>query len=172
MQKMVGTTFLIITLTMLALAGGAYLAAKSYIDPTLKDLNRAVAAIQPEAQKELVPHLTELQRLREMGSLYVPSVLFLAGLTAMLFLSLLFRKLEKGGAIIAAARPRRAEVAIPVEQKRPAEGVERDLIDLGVCRILSLLQNKGRLIDFFQEDITGYPDAQVRCAQAAYSRAD
>ena len=89
MKKMVGTTFLIVMLTMSALVGGACLATRSYLDPTLKDLNRAVAAIQPEAQKELVPHLTELQRLRDTGRLYVPSVFLLAGLTAILILSLL-----------------------------------------------------------------------------------
>ena len=164
MKKIVGTTFLIVMLTMSALAGGAYLAARSYIDPTLKDLNRAVAAIQPEAQKEVMPHLTELQRIREMGSFYVPSVLSLAGLTAILILSLLHRRLVNRGAVIPEEMPERMEVATPAEQERPTKAVAGDLIDVGACRILSILQNKGRLIDFFQEDITGYPDAQIGAA--------
>jgi hypothetical protein len=164
MQKIVGTTFLIVILTMSALAGGAYLAAKSYVDPTLKDLNRAVVAIQPEAQKELMPYLTELQRLREMGSLYIPSVLFLSGLVAILIMSLLLRRFVKDGAVIPEERPKRMEAEISAEQERPTETVGGELIDIGACRILSILQNKGRLIDFFQEEITGYPDAQIGAA--------
>ena len=164
MKRMVGITFLIVMLTMSALAGGAYIAAKSYLDPTLKDLDGAVAAIQPEAQKEVMPHLTELKRIREMGTLYIPSVLFLVGLTAILIFSLLLRRLVKDGGVIPEERPERMEVATPAEQERATKAVAGDLIDVGACRILSILQNKGRLIDFFQEDITGYPDAQIGVA--------
>ena len=164
MKKMVAITFLIVILTVSALAGGAYLAARFYVDPTLKDLNRAVAAIQPEAQKELMPHLLQLQRLREMGSLYIPSVLFLAGLVATLIQSLLLRRLDKDGGVILEEMPKRMEVTTPAEQERPTKAVAGDLVDVGACRILSILQNKGRLIDFFQEDITGYPDAQIGAA--------
>jgi hypothetical protein len=164
MNRMVGTTFLIVMLTMSALTGGAYLAAKSYVDPTLKDLNRAVAEMRPEAQKEVMPHLTELQRHREMGSLYVPSVLFLAGLTAILILSLLFRRLVKDSAVLGGERPKKSEVATLAEQEGATRTVAGDPMDVGACRILSIFQNKGRLIDFFQEDITAYPDAQIGAA--------
>ena len=161
---MVGTTFLIVMLTVSALAGGAYLAATSYVDPTLKDLNTAVAAIQPEAQKQLLPYLTELQRLRDMANLYVPAVLLLAGLTAILIFSLLARRLASDGADMLEERPKRTEVEISAKQERPAKTVGGNLIDIGACQILSILQNKARLIDFFQEDITGYPDAQIGAA--------
>ena len=164
MKKMVGTAFLIVMLTVSALAGGAYLAAKSYVDPTLKDLNMAVAAIQPEAQKELLPHLTELQRLRDVANLYVPAVLFLSGLTAILVFSLLARRLAGDGTDMLEERPKRTEVEISAKRERPAKTLGGNLIDIGACQILSILQNKGRMIDFFQEDITGYPDAQIGAA--------
>ncbi len=151
-------------LTMSVLAGGAYLATKAYLDPTLKDLNRAVTAIQPEAQKEVVPHLTELQRIRDTGRLYVPSVLFLAGLTAILILSLLLRRFIKDSPVIPEERPKKMGVKISAEQERPTKTIAGDPINIGACRILSILQNKGRLIDFFQEDITEYPDAQIGAA--------
>jgi len=164
MKRTVGTAFLIVMLIMSTLAGGAYLAAKSYIGPTLMDLNRAVAAIQPEAQKEVMPHLTELERLSEMGSLYIPSGFLLAGLIAILILSLLLRRFVKDSPVISEERPKRMELTISGEQERPTKTVAGDLIDVGACRILSILQNKGRLIDFFEEDITGYPDAQIGAA--------
>ena len=164
MKRMIGTMFLIIMLTVSALAGGAHLAAKSYIDPTLNDLNRAVAAIPPEAQEEVMPHLTELQRLRETGNHYIPSVLLLAGLTATLIFSLLLRRLFKDSTLVPEKGPKRMGAEISAEQERPKKTVAGDLIDVGACRILSILQNKGRLIDFFQENITGYPDAQIGAA--------
>jgi hypothetical protein len=164
MKKMVGTTFLVVMLTVSVLAAGAYLAAKSYVDPTLKGLNMAVAAIQPEAQKELMPHLIELQRLHDMASLYVPAVLFLSGLAVILVLSVLLRMLVNEGAVIPEERPKRTEVEISAKQEKPAKTLDRNLIDVGACQILSILQNKARLIDFFQEDITGYPDAQIGAA--------
>jgi len=164
MKKMIGITFLIVMLTVSALAAGTYLATKSYLDPTLKGLNMAVSAIQPEAQKELMPPLTELLRLREMAGLYVPAALFLAGLTATLVLSLLLRTLAGDAAVIPERRPKRTEVEISAEKESEAEAVRRNLRDIGACRILSILQNKARLIDFFQEDIMGYPDAQIGAA--------
>lgn len=150
---------------MSTLVGGAYHATKSYLDPTLKDLNTAVDAIQTEVQKELMPHLTELQRLREMGILYVPSVLFLAGLTAILILSILLRTFVKDSPVVSeAARLNKMEVEISAQQEKPTKAVVGDQINIGACRILSILQSKGRLIDFFQEDITEYPDAQIGAA--------
>ena len=164
MKKIMGTAFLIVMLTMSALGGGAYLATKAYLDPTLKDLNTAVAAIQPEGQKELVPHLTELQRLLEMGRFYVTSFFFLAGLTALLILSLLLRRFVEDSPVVPEERPKKMELEISEKQERLTKTLSGDLINVGACRILSILQNKGRLIDFFQEDITEYPDAQIGAA--------
>ena len=164
MKKMVAITFLTVMLTMSALAGGAYLGARSYIDPTLKDLNSAVAAIQPEAQKRLMPHVRELQALRDLGTFYIPSVLFLAGLTATLVLSLFLRRLTDRGAVIPEERPGRVQVESSAEEERAPEAVADDPMHIGACRLMSILQDSGRLIDFLQEDITGYPDAQIGAA--------
>lgn len=46
-----------------------------------------------------------------------------------------------------------------------ASSMERDAqIDAELVNLLSLLQGKGRLIDFLKDDITTYPDAQVGAA--------
>ena len=163
MKRITGTMFLIVILTVSALAGGAYLAAKSYLDPTLNDLNRAVAAIPPEAQEKVMLHLSELQRLRETGNLYIPSVLLLAGLTATLIFSLLLRRLVNDSTLVP-EKGSRMGAEISGEQLRQKKTVDRELLDVGACRILSILQNKGRLIDFFQENITPYSDAQIGAA--------
>lgn len=164
MKRMVAITLLVVMLTMSALAAGAYLATRFFVDPALKDLNRAVAAVQPEAQKQLMPLLAQLQELRDTGGSYVPCVLFLAGLTATLILSPLLRSSAKRLVVTREETPKAAEADILAEQERPIKAVGDDPVDVGACRILSILQNKGRLIDFLQEDITAYPDAQIGTA--------
>jgi hypothetical protein len=42
--------------------------------------------------------------------------------------------------------------------------MRKDSLSRGAVHILSLLQREGRLIDFLQEDITSYADAQVGAA--------
>ncbi len=161
MKRFVAITFLIIMLSMSALAGGTYLAARLYIDPTLKHLNNAVDKMQPEVQKEVLSHLVQLQELREMGSIYIPAVFFVTGITATLILSLLLRGTVNRGAGLYTERPKGSKKEIAAEQKKAPK---TDAAEVGACRILSLLQNKGRLIDFLQEDITRYPDDQIGAA--------
>ncbi|MFH1672563.1 MAG: DUF2760 domain-containing protein [Pseudomonadota bacterium] len=161
MKRFVAITFLIIMLSMSALAGGTYLATKLYIDPTLKHLNNAVDKMQPEVQKEVISHLVQLQELRKMGSIYIPAIFFVTGITATLILSLLLRGTVNRGAVIYTERPKGSKKEIAAEQKKTDAA---DATEVGACRILSLLQNKGRLIDFFQEDITRYSDAQIGAA--------
>jgi hypothetical protein len=55
------------------------------------------------------------------------------------------------------ARPEVAQVAEVVEKK--SDGTAR-----GALALLGVLQREGRLLDFLQEDIDGYPDAQVGAA--------
>ncbi|NVM20957.1 MAG: DUF2760 domain-containing protein [Desulfobacterales bacterium] len=162
MNKITVATLLIVMLTISALAGGAFFCAKSYVDPTLKGLDSVVASMEGEAQEQVLAHLQALQRLRDMGSLYVPSVLFLAGLTATLIVSVSLRRLI--GALIGAQVPERADVEILAEEEGLSETASDELVDTGACRLLSALQNKGRLVDFLQEDIAGYPDAQIGAA--------
>jgi hypothetical protein len=164
MKKMVAMTLVVIMLTMLVLAAGTHVATQSFVDPALKDLNRAVAAIQPEAQQQIMPHLARLQQLRNMGGFYVLPILFLAGLLATLILWPLLRRSVNRLSGTRGERPKVAEAHIGAKKERPKETVGDDPIQIGACRILSILQNKGRLIDFLEEDITSYPDAQIGTA--------
>lgn len=164
MKKMVAMTLVVIMLTMLVLAAGTYLATQFFVDPALKDLNRAVAAIHPEAQQQIMPHLARLQQLRNRGGLYVPPILFLAGLLATLILWPLLRRSVNRLSGTRGERPKVAEADIGAKKERAKETVADDPVQLGACRILSILQNKGRLIDFLEEDITSYPDAQIGTA--------
>ncbi len=49
-------------------------------------------------------------------------------------------------------------------QEAPALADRREEGDTAHLRLLALLQNKGRLVDFFEEDIDGFDDAQVGAA--------
>ena len=51
---------------------------------------------------------------------------------------------------------------IPRESEKPA--IAPSAIDEKAVQILSILQKKGRLIDFLQEDISGYQDNQIGAA--------
>lgn len=46
----------------------------------------------------------------------------------------------------------------------PAPSAKTTPFDEKVVQILSILQKKGRLLDFLQEDITGYEDSQIGAA--------
>jgi hypothetical protein len=164
MKRFVAITFLILMLTMSVLAGGTYLVAKLYIDPTLKHLNNAVTAMQPEVQKKMLIHLVQLQELRKMGSIYVPALFFLTGITATFILALLLRGTVRRSSLIYTERPKEVKGEVSAGQEKVPESDMASPTEVGACRILFLLQNKGRLIDFLQEDITRYPDAQIGAA--------
>ena len=163
MKKMVGTTFFVIMLTMTALIGAATIGANAYIDPALKDLQRTVGSLQPEVRSKMISPLTELERLREMSGLMIPPCLFLAGLTMTLILSPLLRRFAQRAGD-SHKRPQKMEIRISREQQAPPEIDSRPFMEAGACRIMAMLQNRGRLIDFLEEDIAGYPDAQIGAA--------
>ena len=48
--------------------------------------------------------------------------------------------------------------------KEDSEGKRNAQIDAELVNLLSVLQEKGRIIDFFMDDITAYPDEQVGAA--------
>ncbi len=50
------------------------------------------------------------------------------------------------------------------KKAEPAPEPEKARFDEKTVQVLSLLQKKGRLIDFLQEDITGYEDGQIGAA--------
>jgi hypothetical protein len=164
MKRLVAITFLIVMLTMSVLAGGAYLAAKLYIDPTLKHLNNAVTTMQAEVKKDVMSYLVQLQEIRKMGNIYVPIAFFLTGITATFVLTLLLRGTVSRSNVIYTERPKEVKEDQIAEGEKVPQCNVISLTEVGACRILSLLQNKGRLIDFFQEDIMRYPDAQIGAA--------
>jgi hypothetical protein len=164
MKRVVTITLLIIMLTMAALAGGGYLVAREYIDPTLNQLDRAVASLEPESGKDVMMPLQNLQRLRRMGDTYVPAVLLLTGIISGFVLSLCLRGSVKGVAAIDQDATGLAEEEVTAEGEEPTGEAEIDPAEVGACRILSLLQSKGRLIDFLQENIRDYQDAQIGAA--------
>ncbi len=56
------------------------------------------------------------------------------------------------------------EVKEGEEMAEAAPAAEKPLFDEKAVQMLSILQKKGRLIDFLQEDISGYDDAQIGAA--------
>jgi hypothetical protein len=52
----------------------------------------------------------------------------------------------------------------PARTLKAAPPAETALFDEKAVQVLSILQKKGRLIDFLQEDITGYEDSQIGAA--------
>jgi hypothetical protein len=163
MKKMVGITFFVIMLTMGALVGGMYLGANSLIDPALTGLSRTVASLQPDAQVRLSAHVTELRDLREAGRLHIPAAMLLTGLVMVLILSPFLRKFARSREVLQAKPQERRAAATGSKQASP-EVDSRSLAQAGACRMMALLQSRGRFIDFLQEDIAGYPDAQIGAA--------
>jgi hypothetical protein len=164
MKKMVPVTLVVIMLTMSVLAAGAYLSIRGFVDPVLEDLSRAVGAMQPAAQQQIMPQLAQLQGLRNTAAFYVPAVLLLAGLLSTLILWPFLRRSAKRISETGGKRPKIPEADIGAKRERAREAVGDDPVQIGACRILSILQNKGRLIDFLEEDIASYPDAQIGAA--------
>jgi hypothetical protein len=85
------------------------------------------------------------------------------------FMVLFSKRLPKGAvALLPAAATPETEKALPasadpqpaaVEARRRSEDVVR-----GAVQLLAILQREGRLLDFLQEEIDGYQDAQIGAA--------
>ena len=163
MNKMVGITFFVIMLIMSVLAGGVYVAVSAYMDPVLNDFAGTIAGLQPEVQARLNSPLAELERIREMARLHLPSILFLAGLIMTLILSPLVRRFARA-AKVSDVGARKKEAGISPAKRPPSRPDPRPLLETGACRIMAILQNKGRMIDFLEEDIAGYADDQIGAA--------
>ena len=81
----------------------------------------------------------------------------IAGLVLSLVLSLVVYGLGKGPSRKIGEVKEKEEAEVP----RP---LEKAPFDDKVVQVLSILQKKGRLIDFLQEDISGYEDSQIGAA--------
>jgi hypothetical protein len=91
--------------------------------------------------------------LAERGTAYLAIALIVLGFVLAAILSLIVAKQIK-------APP----VQPPVRREPEKPATAPFAIDEKAVQILSILQKKGRLIDFLQEDITGYQDSQIGSA--------
>ncbi|MBB2931554.1 DUF2760 domain-containing protein [Paraburkholderia silvatlantica] len=72
------------------------------------------------------------------------------------------RRLREGGLAPAAAAP--APAAAPAAQPAPAPAVIKEATPDAALQLLGLLQRNARFVDFVEEDIAGYADADIGAA--------
>jgi hypothetical protein len=146
-------------ITVSILLAGTYLAITTVVDPAIQGLAEAVEGLEADAQSRIIPHLAQLDDLRRQAMFYVPVGLGAAAvMVAMLLLPFILWSRRKP-----AVRGDKVEEKKVVPKERDV-GEDRKAEETGAIRLLSILQNKGRLIDFLEEDIKGYPDAQIGAA--------
>lgn len=105
---------------------------------------------------------------------YLVPVIFGAGgcATFVLWLFVLFQGRGMANRIEAVSEPR-AGSATPIDEKRPDRKAAAALPSpspQAAIQILSILQREGRLIDFLQEDLGVYDDAQIGAAVRSVHR--
>lgn len=91
--------------------------------------------------------------LLERGTTFLFTALIILGFVLAAILSAVVTKQIKAPPI---------QQPVPREPEKPA--IAPSAIDEKAVQILSILQKKGRLIDFLQEDISGYQDNQIGAA--------
>ncbi len=108
----------------------------------------ALAALSLASDSQLAPYLAPYT---ETARAVLPRAI--AGVALLLFVALLFE------------RPKAAPARTAAEAVNPAAAAPTAKpADAEVVNFLSLLQEKGRLVDFLMDDITGYSDAEVGAA--------
>ena len=159
MKRTVLLILLNVVITVSILLAGTYLATTLVVDPAVQGLADAARGLEADARSEIMPHLTRLDHLWHQAIFYVPVGLSVAAVIAVILLL----------PFILWAR-RKPSVRVDKPEKKSAVPKERDIhedrkaAETGAIRLLSILQDKGRLIDFLEEDIKGYPDAQIGAA--------
>jgi hypothetical protein len=138
---------------------GTYLATSVVVDPVVQGLADAARGLDADARNEIMPHLTRLDQLRRQAIFYVPVGLSVAAVIAVILLLPFILRARRKPSVRDDAREEKR--AAPKERDVHAD---RKAAETGAIRLLSILQDKGRLIDFLEEDIKGYPDAQVGAA--------
>ncbi|MFH1077127.1 MAG: DUF2760 domain-containing protein [Pseudomonadota bacterium] len=151
MKRFVAITFLTLMLMMLALAALACFTAKQYVDPVIQDMEAAQSGVSPDLQ--------ELKALRVKADVYVPAILFLAGLFLTIALSLTARGTMERKSSLYDELPSKKEPQDISDNITQAAIMNRE--EAGACQLLSILQNKGGLIDFLNKDISNYSDEQI-----------
>jgi hypothetical protein len=85
-------------------------------------------------------------------------LLLTAGIVALLRRG---RTAESVGTVSA---PAAATLVVPERRETPVEAIPSPLRDDSALQLLSLLQTEARFVDFVQENVTGYSDAEVGAA--------
>ncbi len=119
---------------------------------------------------ELTTALSRLETLIHQTQLYAPWVLFGLGFLGAVFLWIVVQALGRRAvdeAVQAAsteARP--VKVKVSSQEPKDSEVLPQDMDPktVGAVQMLSVLQRQGRFIDFLQEDLSQYQDAQIGAA--------
>ena len=131
---------IILALVLLALAGLALAP-----DPLLAPYVDQLRAILPTAFAGMAPTFDEVRPL-------LPKAI--AGMALLLLIALIAERPKTMAPVQATPQP----VQLPVPEP-PESNADADVVNF-----LSIFQEKGRLVDFLMDDITGYSDAQVGAA--------
>jgi hypothetical protein len=95
-----------------------------------------------------------------------PSFFLRLALAFQVFFRVLFNavfagRVERLSPGAASSEPSPAEAQVPIRASAPPL---RELKSESALQLLGLLQREGRLVDFLQEDVSGYTDAQIGAA--------
>lgn len=122
------------------------------------------------APPELTTALTRMDGLIQQLRHYTPWVIFGLGAMGTLFLWIVVQAVGRR-AVHEAASASRAEAApakAPVARDTPHDAEvlpgDMDPKTVGAVQMLSVLQRQGRFIDFLEEDLSRYEDAQIGAA--------
>ncbi len=164
--KVTVLTFLLCILFNGILVGGLFVAGRQTLQQALAGLEESPADPAAPPGQGATPAAGAEEILRRAGDLLPPVVLGGgAALTLLLWLTV-----QGVGRRAAAASPPRPKAAAPAAgpppraPERPASLETAEASPGPAVQILSILQREGRLIDFLQENLEAYDDAQIGAA--------
>ncbi|MEJ5364087.1 MAG: DUF2760 domain-containing protein [Desulfosoma sp.] len=162
------------TLIACVLFQGVVLAAFFWMGRDL--LQSLLAHLQPflgsqggAAAPESAAALIRMEGLIRQAMRYLPAVIFGFGGVAILFLWIVVQAMGRRAVDLAVAASR-AVAPVKVSAQKPAPKDTEVLPDdmdpkaVGAVQMLSVLQRQGRFIDFLEEDLNRYEDAQIGAA--------
>lgn len=123
----------------------------------------------PAVAQEAAAALGRMEGLIQQALRYLPAVVFGLGGVGILFLWIVVQMMGRRAVDHATAASRAAApVKVPVERSAPKDAEvlpgDMDPKAVGAVQMLSVLQRQGRLIDFLEEDLSRYEDAQIGAA--------
>jgi hypothetical protein len=157
------TRYTLLTLIYCILVIGALVAAyDSMAEYAFQEIDEKTAALSVKAGSQVSDEvgflLADLQNSLDRFKGYLPLALFGSAGLATLILWLIFGFLGRP----ARGGPVRAKTAAPSGTEKKKE-VEKPSLEPAI-QLLSMLQREGRFVDFLQEDLNLYDDAQIGAA--------